>query len=181
MTNESRADHRQRARARGRTVRRAFTILELLIVIAILLAIGGIVLINVLGAQDRADIGVTKVQMQALEDAMMRFKADMKRYPSEEEGVAVLWSTNALDDEEQADAWGGPYLQKPVAQDQWGNEWVYRNPSEIESMPYDLVSIGPDQEEGTDDDISIHDDVLGEDGEVSDDFADFANTSDGTN
>ena len=87
MTDKSRPDHLQRARFRGRTVRRAFTILELLIVIAILLAIGGIVLINVLGAQDRADIGVTKVQMQSLEDALMRFKADMKRYPSEEEGV----------------------------------------------------------------------------------------------
>ena len=181
MTYESGADLHRQAGYRGRRVRRAFTILELLIVIAILLAIGGIVLINVLGAQDRADVGVTKVQMQALEDALMRFRADMKRYPSEEEGVIVLWSSNALDDEEQMDAWGGPYLEKPVIEDQWGNEWVYRNPSELENMPYDLVSLGPDQEEGTDDDISIHDGVVGEDGELSDDFADFANTSDGGN
>ena len=80
---------------RRRFRRRAFTILELLIVIAILLAIGGIVLINVLGAQDRADVGVTQVQMQALVDAMKQFRVDMKRYPSEDEGVAVLWSSSS--------------------------------------------------------------------------------------
>lgn len=181
MTDDSRTTHRQRDRYRGRTVRRAFTILELLIVIAILLAIGGIVLINVLGAQDRADVGVTKIQMQSLQDALKQFKVDMKRYPSEEEGVVVLWSTSALDDDEQSAAWGGPYLEKPVSQDQWGSEWVYRNPSETEGLPYDLISIGPDQEEGTEDDLSIHDALMGEDGEMNDDFADFANTPDGGN
>ncbi len=164
---------------RSSSRRRAFTILELLIVIAILLAIGGIVLINVLGAQDRADIGVTQVQMQTLSNAMKQFRVDMKRYPSEEEGVAVLWSSSALEDEEAASAWGGPYLEKPVAKDQWGNEWVYRNPSDTEGLPYDLVSNGPDGEEDSDDDISIHDGMMGEDGDMDDDFADFANTTDG--
>ncbi|MDG2029594.1 MAG: type II secretion system major pseudopilin GspG [Phycisphaerales bacterium] len=164
---------------RRRIRRRAFTILELLIVIAILLAIGGIVLINVLGAQDRADIGVTQVQMQALVDGMKQFRVDMKRYPSEDEGVAVLWSSSALDDEEASGSWGGPYLEKPVAKDQWGNPWVYRNPSETEGLPYDLVSNGPDGEEDNDDDISIHDDMMGEDGEMGDDFSDFASPSDG--
>ena len=181
MTDEIRTSHRQRTRFQGRAVRRAFTILELLIVIAILLAIGGIVLINVIGAKDRADIGVTQVQMQALEDALQRFRVDMKRYPSEEEGVVVLWSTTSLDDEEQASAWGGPYLEKPVMKDQWGSEWVYRNPSETEGLPYDLVSLGPDQAEGTDDDLSIHDDLMGDDGEMGDEFADFANSTDGSN
>ena len=181
MTNDqhSRTVNTLSTFGRRRFRRRAFTILELLIVIAILLAIGGIVLINVLGAQDRADIGVTQVQMQALVDAMKQFRVDMKRYPSEDEGVAVLWSSSALDDEEAGSAWGGPYLEKPVAQDQWGNAWVYRNPSETEGLPYDLVSNGPDGEEDSDDDISIHDDMMGEDGEMGDDFSDFASPSDG--
>ena len=159
--------------------RRAFTILELLIVIAILLAIGGIVLINVLGAQDRADVGVTKVQMQALADAMKQFRVDMKRYPTEEEGVTVLWSSAALEDEEDAGAWGGPYLEKPVTTDQWGNEWIYRNPSDIEGLPYDLISPGPDGEEDSEDDLSANDGMMGEGGEMGDDFADFASTPDG--
>lgn len=171
-----RVDDHGAPRSIGR--RRAFTILELLIVIGILLAIGGIVLVNVLGAQDRADVGVTKVQMQALEDGLMRFRGDMKRWPSDDEGVAVLWSSSNLEDED-VDAWGGPYLQKPVPTDQWGSEWVYQNPSETEGLPYDLISAGPDREEGTDDDLSIHDGVVGEDGSVDDEFADFTSSSNG--
>ena len=174
-TPTSLAGHRQRAR----TTRRAFTILELLIVIGILLAIGGIVLINLIGAQDRADIGVTQVQMQALDDGLMRFRTDMKRWPTEDEGIPVLWSSSNLEDEDEADAWGGPYLEKPVPTDQWGSEWVYRNPSEIEGLQYDLISIGPEREEGTDDDISIHDNMVGEDGTLNDEFADFETSSDG--
>ena len=168
-----------RTRNRARAPRRAFTILELLIVIGILLAIGGIVLINLIGAQDRADVGVTKVQMQAIEEGLQQFRVDMKRWPSDDEGVSALWSSANLDGEQDAGSWGGPYLEKPIATDQWGSEWVYRNPSEIEGLQYDLISIGPDREDGTDDDISIHDDIVGEDGAVDDEFADFATSSDG--
>lgn len=178
MMSTTQAQMTRRHRA-ARTRRRAFTILELLIVIGILLAIGGIVLINVIGAKDRADIGVTKVQMQALEDGLQRFRVDMKRWPSEDEGIAVLWSSTNLDDEGDVDAWGGPYLEKPVTTDQWGSEWIYQNPSEVEGLPYGLVSIGPDREEGTEDDLSIHDDIVGEDGVVDDEFADFATSTDG--
>ena len=142
---------------RRRNTRRGFTIIELLIVIGILLAIGGIVLVNVIGAQDRADVGVTKVQMQGIEDGLQRFRVDMKRWPSEEEGVAVLWSSGGLEDEEDSSKWGGPYLQKPAPNDQWGSAWVYR-------------------EEGTDDDLNIHDSIAGEDGSLDDEFSDFAST-----
>ncbi len=161
---------------RRRNARRGFTIIELLIVIGILHAIGGIVLVNVIGAQDRADVGVTKVQMQGIEDGLQRFRVDMKRWPSEEEGVAVLWSSSGLEDEEESSKWGGPYLQKPAPNDQWGSAWVYRNPSEIEGLSYDLISIGPDREEGTDDDLNIHESIAGEDGSLDDEFSDFAST-----
>jgi hypothetical protein len=102
----------------------------------------------------------------------------MKRWPSEDEGIAVLWSSTNLDDEGDVDAWGGPYLEKPVTTDQWGSEWIYQNPSEVEGLPYGLVSIGPDREEGTEDDLSIHDDIVGEDGVVDDEFADFTTSTD---
>ena len=61
--------------ARPVRVRRGFTILELLIVIGILLAIGGLVLVNVLGASEKADAGNTRIQLQAFEQALEQFKA----------------------------------------------------------------------------------------------------------
>ena len=54
----------------ARTARRGFTIIELLIVIAIILAIGGLVLVNVLGASEKADRGTVMIQIQAFDQAV---------------------------------------------------------------------------------------------------------------
>jgi general secretion pathway protein G len=159
--------HRRGCRSAGR---RGFTIIELLIVIGILLAIGGLVLVNVLGASEKADAGNAKIQMQAIEGALEQFRVEMKRWPTEEEGIAVLWSSGTLESDDERSKWGGPYLKKPVPKDVWGNEWIYRQPSEIEGLDYDLISLGPDGEEGTEDDISIHEGRTSEDGTVEDDF-----------
>ena len=70
---------------RRSVTRRGFTIIELLIVIGIILAIGGLVLVNVSGASDKADVKLARVQIQAFNSALEQFKLDMKRFPSEEE------------------------------------------------------------------------------------------------
>ena len=162
-----------RRRAR-RTARRGFSLLELLIVIGIILAIGGLVAVNLLGQQERADSGTTRIQIQNLNTALEQFKVDLKRCPSEDEGLAVLWDKELLEDESDLDKWQGPYLSQPVVRDMWGSEWVYRNPSEIEGVAYDIVSVGPDKEEGTDDDLSSNDARMDADGEMRDEFSDFA-------
>ena len=162
------------------TGRRAFTILELLIVIGILLAIGSIVLVNLIGVQEKAEDGLTRFQMTEMAGEIDAFRLAMKRYPTEDEGVAVLWSSSNLENEEDAANWR-QFLPKPAPNDQWGNPWVYRSPSDIEGLPYDLISTGPDGEEGTEDDLSIHDDMMDEDGELNDDFADFSTPSDAGN
>jgi general secretion pathway protein G len=156
--------------------RRGFTIIELLIVIGIILAIGGLVLVNVTGASDKADLKLARVQIQAFNQALEQFKVDMKRFPSEEEGLAVLWNKELVEDEEEMGKWQGPYLKAPSVKDTWGNEWLYRNPSEIEGVAYDIVSFGPDKEEGTDDDITSNDGMVGEDGETFDEFSDFSSS-----
>ena len=56
----------------------------------------------------------------------------------------------------------------------WGNEWIYNSPSEIEGVAYDLISVGPDKEEGTEDDLTSNDGRVDADGEMLDDFSDFA-------
>ena len=154
---------------------RGFTILELLIVIGIMVALGGIVAINLMGQSDKADIQITKVSIQTLEQGLDGFKIDMKRLPTEDEGIAVLWNKDMLEDEDTASKWSGPYIKEPKPKDTWGFEWIYRSPSEVEGVAFDLVSVGPDGEEGTEDDISNLDGRLGADGEsLDDDFSDFA-------
>jgi len=151
--------------------RRGFTILELLIVIGILLAIGSLVAVNVLGASEKADLKLARAQLQAFESAIEQFRVEMKRWPTEEEGLTVLWSKEALANDDDKAKYGGPYLKEPKPKDTWGNVWVFRVPSTIlEGQPYDIVSNGPDGQEGTDDDISNHDARK----ESSDDFSEFS-------
>ena len=98
----------------SRSPRRAgFTLIELLIVIAIILAIGGLVLVNTLRASDRADTQLTQVQIQAFDRALEQFQVDMKRLPTEDEGIAVLWNKDLVEDDTEAAKWAGPYLKKP--------------------------------------------------------------------
>ena len=69
--------------------RRAFTLFELLIVISILLALGAIVTVSFLSVGDQAEADIQRAQFDQIDSAMERFRIDMKRYPSEDEGIAV--------------------------------------------------------------------------------------------
>ena len=146
--------------------RGAFTLIEVLIVIAILLAIGGLVVVNLLPTKDKADVDLQIVQFDSISRALDQFKLDMKRYPSSEEGLSALWNKSVLENEDDAAGWRGPYLQDPVTKDKWNKPLVYRFPGEIRGEQFfDLVSSGPDGQEGTEDDITNHDRHKGEDGE----------------
>lgn len=156
---------------RRRPQPRGFTLMELLIVIAILLALVGIVAGVYIGVQDRAEKNIQTVQISMIVDALDRFRVDMRRYPTEEEGIAVLWNKNLLMDEADLDKWQGPYLTEPVNADPWGTALIYYSPSQLmpDSANYDLISAGPDKEEGTEDDITNHDSRRGADGEFAED------------
>lgn len=165
-------------RRRKPIARRGFTILELLIVIGILIAISGLVLVNVLGASEKADKKLALAQIKAFEGALETFKAEVKRWPTEEEGLSVLWSRDALQEEADREKWGGPYLKEPKPKDTWGNAWIYRQPSQIvEGFPFDIICLGPDGQEGTDDDITNHDDKKNAEGEIDESFSDFKSDS----
>jgi general secretion pathway protein G len=166
-----------RLQTRRPSVRRGFTILELLIVIGILLAIGGLVAVNVLGASEKADLKLARAQLQAFEGALETFRVEMKRWPTEEEGLAVLWSKESLSEEDDKARWGGPYLKEPKPNDAWGNAWIFRVPSTIiEGQAFDIVSNGPDGQEGTEDDISNHD---GRKEAAGDEFSEFSGSGGG--
>ncbi len=154
----------------ARRASRAFTLIEVLIVIAILLALGGLVVVNLIPKKAEADIDLTRVQLDQLDAGLKMFVLDMKRYPTEEEGLPALWDKSAIEDEEEARSWKGPYLANPCPKDTWGSDWLYRNPAEDEAFPFDIVSLGPDRQEDTEDDITNHDRFRDEQGEISEEF-----------
>lgn len=139
------------ARARG------FTLIEVMIVIAIVLALAAIVGVAVLGRRDQADVSITQIKLNNLKDGLKQFNLDYGRWPTEEEGVKVLWDQESLDpDADQNKYLKGGYMDEPTPKDQWGNEWSYRFPSvRGDESQYDLWSFGPngEDEDGEGDDI----------------------------
>lgn len=160
------ADNKARRRRRP-----AFTLIELLIVIAILLAIGGLVVVNLIPRGERAKADLQRVQFNIISDAFDLFRIDLNRWPTEEEGLAALWDRESLEDESDYERWSGPYMQDRVETDKWDNELIYRYPGELRGESYyDIISVGPDGEEGTDDDITNHDHLRDEEGEIAEDL-----------
>jgi general secretion pathway protein G len=139
---------------RGR-VRRAFTLIEVLIVLFIVLALSAVVGLTLFGRQDDAKVQLAQTDLNTIKSALRMFRFDMGRYPTEDEGISVLWDSELLETEGDVEEspWKGPYLENPIPVDRWGNEWGYRDESEYE-QDYDLWSFGPDGEEDTEDDLT---------------------------
>jgi len=137
---------------------RGFTLLEVMIVIVIILAILGLVTVNLMGAKKKADSGTTQIQLGTIKQALNTFYLDFSRYPEEDgEGLAVLWNKSALPEEDQAKWREGGYLQEEIPRDQWGSEWVYRVESADSATGstggVQVWSMGPDKQDGTEDDV----------------------------
>ncbi len=133
--------------------RRGFTLIEVMIVIVIVLALGGLAAYNLLGAKEDAEDKLAKIDMQTMQRALKEFRFEFGRYPTDEEGIEVLWNKEKITDEEDAKKWK-KMLEKPMLTDRFGNQWGYRQKSENgDEETYDLWSYGRDKQEGTADDI----------------------------
>lgn len=139
--------------SRVRNARSAFTLFEVMIVIAIIVAIGGLVGLSVLSRKKDADKDLARAQIKSIEDALEGFHLKYDRWPTEEEGLAVLWSKDTLSPDADATKWSAE-LKAPIPTDKWGSPWGYRPVSEHgDETKFDLWSNGPDKQEGTEDDI----------------------------
>lgn len=139
-------------RNRNRVVRRAFTLLEVLMVIVILGVLAALIIPQFRGVEVRAKTDLTKVLIKSgLASPLETFRMHVGRYPTTDEGLAAL--LEAPDDEEIAEKWSGPYVGDSSLKDAWGNDLIYTSPGEYNENSYDLSSPGPNAAEGDDDDI----------------------------
>jgi general secretion pathway protein G len=130
-----------------------FTILELLLVLAILAVLAGIVASRFTGQSRSAKIKAAQTQLQNLNLALNRFEVDMGRFPTSTEGLRVLLERPG--DNNATKSWQGPYLDgNAIPLDQWNNPWNYRQPGQRRPEGFDLWSNGPDGREGGNDDIA---------------------------
>jgi len=136
---------------RARSAAGAFTLLEILVVLAIIGLLASLVITNVGNIFGNKQKDVTKLFVtQSIQLPLTAYKIDMGDYPSTAEGLQALIAAPAG----KAERWRGPYLQDgklPV--DTWGESYQYRFPGTHNKNGYDVWSKGPDKTDGTDDDI----------------------------
>lgn len=137
-----------------RNRRRGFTLIEVLLVLAILGVIAAMVVPALLGRQKQANIDVTKQSIVGLEQALELYAVDHSgEFPTTGEGLESLLAAPNNDEK-----WKGPYLKETnkVPLDAWGRALKYEYPGQHNtngSKP-DIYSSGPDKAEGTADDIT---------------------------
>lgn len=131
-------------RAMSRRMWRAFTLVELMVVLLILGILAVAIVPNVVGKSDRAKRTKAEADVAVLEGLLDQFYLDLSRYPTTEEGLRVLY----YQPEQDQDKWRGPYSKKPITNDPWGRAYVYECPGSRSSLPYEIMSFGRDGREG---------------------------------
>jgi general secretion pathway protein G len=126
--------------------RRGFTLIEILVVIAILATLASAIVVTLHKKPDEARVAKTKSDIATLEGVLETCRLDMRRYPTEEEGLMALVKAP---DSEDADRWGGPYIKR-LQRDPWDRDYVYVAPGTYNPESFDLFSYGADGMEGGD-------------------------------
>lgn len=127
---------------------RGFSLIELLLVLVILATLAALVVPKFTGRSEQAKVTAAKTDIGQLEVALDSFEIDNGRYPTTDEGLRALYERPS-----NCDSWRGPYIKRALPRDPWNNEYIYEYPGSHNEGGYDLYSLGPDQREGSEDDV----------------------------
>ncbi len=119
-----------------------FTLVELLVVMAILVLLASLVAPRVIGYLASSRAKTTKVQIDNLSTSLELFMLDTGRYPSNSEGLRAL-----IQKPVNTKGWNGPYLKgNTLPGDPWDKPYRYRFPGRFGE--FDVYSLGADNQEG---------------------------------
>ena len=126
-----------------------FTLVELLLVLVILGILAAIVVPKFSGRTESAQITAAHTQISTFGTALNNFEIDTGSYPRGQDGLQQLIVAPP-----DVAGWKGPYLMSDIPLDPWQHPYVYEYPGRINTSGYDIVSMGPDGQPGTADDIT---------------------------
>jgi len=122
-----------------------FTLTEIMLVVVIIGILAALVIPRIAGSGERARIIAAHTDINGgIKSALGQYEVDNGFYPKSLQDLLVQ-PGNARN-------WHGPYLDS-IPVDPWGNKYIYYYPGKHNPAGYDLLSVGPDGREGTEDDI----------------------------
>ena len=117
-----------------------FTLIEILVVMAIIAMLAVMVAPNLFNQQAGAMRDVARTEISTLEAALDIYRLDVGEYPDTLDGL--------MEDDTDRASWNGPYLRRAVPTDPWDNEYVY----EGNGREFTLISYGADGMSGGEED-----------------------------
>jgi general secretion pathway protein G len=130
---------------RKSAIESAFTLTEIMLVVVIIGILAALVIPKIAGQSERARVTAATADINGgIKSALGQYEVDNGFYPKSLQDL-ITQPANAKN-------WHGPYLDK-LPTDPWGNPYVYYCPGKHNVNAYDLLSVGPDGKEGTDDDV----------------------------
>jgi general secretion pathway protein G len=142
--------------------RAGFTLIELIVVIAIIASLATIVGPLVFRNVGDAKTTAAKGQIEILSTALQQYRVDNGAFPTSAQGLEALRTIPTSG--EVPTNWRGPYLSKNIPLDPWGKPYVYASPGVANATTFDLYSFGKDGRAGG---VGEDADITSWDGSVS--------------
>jgi len=125
--------------------KRAFTLIELMLVVIIIGALVAMVMPRFTGRGEQARVAAARADIQSnIATALKLYELDNGGFPTTDEGLGAL-----MNEPGSAVDWRGPYLERPPL-DPWGREYQFTSPGS-HRKDYDIFSLGKDGIESEDD------------------------------
>lgn len=126
-----------------RAAREGFTLIEVLLVVVIIGILVGVAVPRLGGRVRQSQVAAARAGIENISTALRLYELDMGAFPSSLQGL--------VQNPGSAGTWRGPYLEKGMPKDPWGNDYVYSNPGSNNQGSFDLKSLGPDGVDSADD------------------------------
>ena len=121
------------------------TLVEMIVVLAIIALVAALIVPNVIGRPDQARVTVAQTDLKSIGAALKMYRLDNGDYPTTAQGLAAL-VTKPSGEPEPRDWQAGGYLERlPV--DPWGRAYAYRSPGDANAA-FTLSSLGKDGKQG---------------------------------
>jgi general secretion pathway protein G len=126
------------------SAQKGFSLIEIIIVVALLGSLMTILIRNVMTSADEARIGQAKIGMAGIFQSMQMYRVHNNMYPTTAQGLDAL-----LNNPGDSPKWRGPYIEKDKLTDPWDTPYGYNS----DGRTYEIISAGPDKQMDTADDI----------------------------